>query len=148
MDKRLKKEDWLKIAALILLILGVMCFVGAMVSALDSAFEYAEDIVEKDPLEKRDFEDYFTVIMFTMSGIVSIVWSLVLFIISIIMTRKTMQGIVTNADTIVLSKSEYGISSTDENLEKRKLYCEYCRNEILQNERMCPTCGAIRDIEE
>lgn len=148
MDKRLKKEDWLKIAALILLILGVMCFVGAMVSALDSAFEYAEDIVEKDPLEKRDFEDYFMVIMFTMSGIVSIVWSLVLFIISIIMTRKTMQGIVTNADTIVLSKSEYGISSTDENLEKRKLYCEYCRNEILQNERMCPTCGAIRDIEE
>lgn len=148
MDKRLKKEDWLKIAALILLILGVMCFVGAMVSALDSAFEYAEDIVEKDPLEKRDFEDYFTVIMFTMSGIVSIVWSLVLFIISIIMTHKTMQGIVTNADTIVLSKSEYGISSTDENLEKRKLYCEYCRNEILQNERMCPTCGAIRDIEE
>lgn len=148
MDKRLKKEDWLKIAALILLILGVMCFVGAMVSALDSAFEYAEDIVEKDPLEKRDFEDYFMVIMFTMSGIVSIVWSLVLFIISIIMTHKTMQGIVTNADTIVLSKSEYGISSTDENLEKRKLYCEYCRNEILQNERMCPTCGAIRDIEE
>ncbi len=143
MDKKLKREDWLKIAALVLLILGVMCFVGAMVSALDSAFEYAEDVVEKEPVEGRDLEDYFAVIMFTMSGIVSIVWSVVLFIVSHIMARKSIANKTLKTDMVVSSEDYY--VKEDKNT---KSYCVYCGNKIMEDGRMCPNCGAVKDIEE
>ncbi len=164
-SKPKKKKSVLRIISTILYIMAFASFVigiiKLIVTGTSTVFNGVNSFMEDEEMFEENIMPSFSgVFSYFLTAIMLAVWGTVLLIIARVIDKRTFvdstksfidDSIEKVADSISKLHNRINGQNPDGNSDQRpklKVYCAYCGNELDEDERKCPYCGASKKIQK